>query len=191
MRELLIDTIAHIPPPKALEHLTSEQAERRVAAAAHSIAEIVAHLDFWQRWFIARCEGVAEPMVARAADGWPAVAAGSWHAVERGFIDGLERAASLGDDADALDEPIAPPIEFPPIADYTRRDALVHMAQHNAHHIGQVILLRQMMGLWPPPVRRMDVVRSSAWRPGRRNHPIALRRRQPHRAAAARACGTD
>ena len=44
MREILIDTIAYIPPARALDSLTSEQAERRVAGANHSIAEIVAHL---------------------------------------------------------------------------------------------------------------------------------------------------
>jgi uncharacterized damage-inducible protein DinB len=25
------------------------------------------------------------------------------------------------------------------------------MAQHNSHHTGQVIVLRQMMAIWPPP----------------------------------------
>ncbi len=50
-----------------------------------------------------------------------------------------------------LAAPIAPPIEFPPLANFTIRDALVHMASHNAHHLGQVIILRQIMGLWPPP----------------------------------------
>jgi hypothetical protein len=45
MREMLIDTIAYIPPARALDNLTAEQAERRVPGANHSIAEIVAHLD--------------------------------------------------------------------------------------------------------------------------------------------------
>ena len=31
----------------------------------------------------------------------------------------------------------------------TKRDVLV--ATHNAHHLGQVILLRQLLGAWPPP----------------------------------------
>jgi hypothetical protein len=45
MREMLIDTIAYIPPARALDNLTAEQAERGVPGANHSIAEIVAHLD--------------------------------------------------------------------------------------------------------------------------------------------------
>jgi uncharacterized damage-inducible protein DinB len=44
-----------------------------------------------------------------------------------------------------------PPIEHPPLAGYTLRDAIEHMAAHNSHHLGQVVLLRQMLGAWPPP----------------------------------------
>jgi uncharacterized damage-inducible protein DinB len=90
-------------------------------------------------------------MVTSAASGWPAVAPGSWNDVESRFREGLDRAVALGDDTSRLDRPITPAIQFPPIANYTVRDGLVHIATHNAHHLGQVIVLRQMMGLWPPP----------------------------------------
>jgi uncharacterized damage-inducible protein DinB len=90
-------------------------------------------------------------MVGRAVDGWPSVAPGSWPAIERRFLDVLERAVRLGDDRERLELPLTPPIEFPPLATYTNRDALVHVAVHTAHHLGQVILLRQLIGAWPPP----------------------------------------
>jgi uncharacterized damage-inducible protein DinB len=151
VRELLIETLAHIPPASALEHLTADEAERRVPGANHSIAEIVAHMNFWAGWFCSRCDGVHEPMVARAATGWPAVAPGTWPGLHREFLSTLERAAALGAEPSRLAAPIAPAIEFPPLATFTIRDALVHMATHNAHHLGQIITLRQIMGLWPPP----------------------------------------
>lgn len=151
MRETLIETIAYIPPARALDQLTSEQAEHHVAGANHSIAEIVAHLEFWLAWFCSRCEGNGTPMVATAAQGWPAVPDGSWPDLHRRFLDGLERAAAFGDDPARLEAPLSPPIEFPPLAAYTIRDALVHIGTHNAHHLGQIIVLRQLMGLWPPP----------------------------------------
>jgi len=31
------------------------------------------------------------------------------------------------------------------------QDWFLHVATHNAHHLGQVILLRQLTGAWPPP----------------------------------------
>jgi hypothetical protein len=43
------------------------------------------------------------------------------------------------------------PIEFPPLANYTVGDAITHIAIHNTHHLGQIIILRQMLGAWPPP----------------------------------------
>jgi uncharacterized damage-inducible protein DinB len=147
-RDLLIDTYVHIPPLHALDQLSAADAERRLAGAGHSIADIVAHMSFWQDWFSRRCDRVAEPLPAPAARGWPHVTSGSWPDVHSRFAAGLERAATLADRADQV---ITPAIEFAPLATYTVRDALVHIAQHNSHHLGQVILLRQMMALWPPP----------------------------------------
>jgi uncharacterized damage-inducible protein DinB len=147
-RELLIDTYSHIPPLRALEQLSAGDADYRLPGAGHSIADIVAHMSFWQEWFSRRCDGSAEPLPAPAARGWPDLTPGSWPDVHSRFAAGLERAAAL---VDRADQPITPPIEFAPLAAYTVREALVHIAQHNSHHLGQVILLRQMMALWPPP----------------------------------------
>jgi uncharacterized damage-inducible protein DinB len=147
-RDLLMETVAHIPPPRALEQLTAADAERRLPGTEHSIADIVAHMAFWQDWFCRRCDGIGDPVPASAAGGWPQVRSGSWPDVHAGFAAGLERAIAL---ADRGDRSITPAIEFPPLARYTVRDAIVHIAQHNSHHLGQIILLRQLAGLWPPP----------------------------------------
>ena len=149
--ELLIETTPHIAPSSALEGLTIEDAERRLLNTSHSIAEIVAHMDFWQSWFCRRCTGEGEPPPAKAALGWPAVRPGSWPEVQAKFLAGLERAANLEKDERTAEKRITPAIEHPPLAEYTVGDALVHMANHNAYHLGQVVLLRQLMGLWPPP----------------------------------------
>jgi uncharacterized damage-inducible protein DinB len=148
VHELLIETHAHMPPLRALEGLTPEDADRRVTGVEHSVAEIVAHMGFWQNWFCRRCRGEAVSIPGHASDGWPAVAKGTWADVHRQFASGLEDAVALGARGE---ERVAPAIEFGPLAHYTVGNALQHMAQHNSHHTGQVILLRQLMGLWPPP----------------------------------------
>lgn len=149
-RQLLTDSYAHIPTAQALDGLTEADAARRLAGAPHSIAEIVAHMTFWMRWWALRCDGVPEPPAASAAAGWPTVEQGSWPSVHAEFLAGLDRLASIADgDSSTL---VTPAIEFPPaFADLTVRDALAHAALHNAHHLGQVILLRQLMERWPPP----------------------------------------
>jgi len=152
LNEFLVSPIAFLAPDKSLDGLETADAERRLPGADHSVAEIVAHLTFWLDWFYTRCTGQAAPMVASAALGWPAVAPGSWPEVRSRFLDRLAALARLGDgDASAR---ISPPIEFPPLADYTIADALVHAATHNAHHLGQIIVLRQLLGAWPPPAGR-------------------------------------
>src|SRR6476620_3807363 len=147
-RSLLLDTYVHIPPRHALERLATAYAERQPSGAPRSVAGIVAHMAFWQEWFCARCDGDDRPMVAHAGEGWPTLAPGHWPEVQARFLAGLDRAVAFSNRAD---QPVAPAIDFPPMAHYTIGDALVHVAQHNAHHLGQVVLLRQLMGQWPPP----------------------------------------
>jgi len=149
-RPLLIDTLPYLSPRSTLDGLTPELADRLVDGAPHTIAEIVAHLAFWQEWFAGRCDGTAGPMPQSASSGWAPPAPGGWEDVRRRFLDGLERVAILGAEADR-NRRLTPPIEFPPLARITVGEVIVHVATHNAHHLGQVVLLRQMLGAWPPP----------------------------------------
>ena len=151
LRELLLDTFVHMPPLAMLEGLSPSDAARKPAENVHSIVEILAHVTFWQTWWVNRCEGRVEPMAGKALHGWPEASAGDWERLVEEFRAGLERAVKISEDASRLDAKITPAIEFPPLANHTIRDALVHIAQHNAHHFGQIVILRQMIGQWPPP----------------------------------------
>jgi uncharacterized damage-inducible protein DinB len=149
-RELLADTTPYLSPRLVLDGLAPELADRRVDGAPHTIAEIVVHMAFWQAWFRGRCEGTACPMPASAALGWVAPQPGRWDAVKAGFLEDLDRLVALGAASDQ-ERRIDPPIEFAPLSHYSVGDVLVHVGAHNAHHLGQVVLLRQLLGAWPPP----------------------------------------
>jgi uncharacterized damage-inducible protein DinB len=149
-RELLADTTAYLSPRLILDALAPDLAERRVAGAPHTIAGIVAHMAFWQGWFRGRCDGTAGPMPASAALGWVAPGSGRWDAVRAGFLEDLERLVAFGAASDPARR-VDPPIELPRLSEYTVGDVLVHVAAHNAHHLGQIVLLRQLLGAWPPP----------------------------------------
>ena len=151
VRHLLVDTHTHLPPAATLAGLTPADAARRVGGVPHSIAEIVAHMAFWQDWFRRRAAGEAAPMIAtrgarlarrrrgRVAGGArrvPRPASSSWPASSSSSIP---------------TRPSNPAFEFPMLAGYTARDVWEHVGQHNAHHMGQVVILRQFLGLWPPP----------------------------------------
>jgi uncharacterized damage-inducible protein DinB len=151
LTEFLVQPVAFAPPPHILEDLGDSDAFRRVEGAPHTVAEIVAHMVFWQEWFLDRCRGVDAPVAQHASDGWPPVAAGSWDQTHQRFLGGLKEAVSLASDDARAAARLAPAIAFPPLAHYTVRDALTHIAVHNAHHLGQIVMLRQLMGRWPPP----------------------------------------
>jgi uncharacterized damage-inducible protein DinB len=144
--ELLVRPIAHMSPHQVIAGLSGDEAVRRSPGIAHSIVEIVAHMVFWQDWFLNRCLGVAVAPPAHAAEGWPAVTAADWERVRQEFLEGLVRAVAL-----PATGRIDPPLEHPPMASYGVEDALIHVAQHNAHHLGQIVMLRQSLGSWPPP----------------------------------------
>ena len=142
---------SHLTPLAVIEGLSAAEADARLPGTPHSIAEIVAHMEFWQRWFLDRCDGKANAVVAQAALGWPAVAGGTWDSIRARFEQEFARGMALASDLTRLDLPLSPAIDFPPLAGYTVRDALTHVALHNAHHLGQVITLRQQLSAWPPP----------------------------------------
>ena len=150
-RELLIAPIAHMPPARALDGLSIAQSGLRVPGSPHSVVEIVAHMVYWQSWFIKRCDGVAAPMAAHASLGWPGATADEWESLRERLFQGLERALKIAAHESAGTRRVDPPIEFPPLANYTHADAMTHVAIHNAHHLGQIITLRQIAGAWPPP----------------------------------------
>jgi hypothetical protein len=71
-------------------------------------------------------------MVTQAALGWPVVGAGEWDEWRDRFLSGLDEAAELGEGD--LARRHYPAIEFPAMAEYKVRDAVEHIAVHNAHH---------------------------------------------------------
>lgn len=145
-KELLLSPLAYMPPPRLLADLEPGDAARVIPGATHSIVEILAHLVFWQSWFLDRCAGDARPIVARASQGWPPASAEDWETLRAQFLGDLQRAAEWP--GDGL---VAPAIEIPGMAHYTITDALTHLAVHNAHHLGQIVTMRQVLGVWPPP----------------------------------------
>jgi uncharacterized damage-inducible protein DinB len=151
LRGLLRDTFVHIQPAATVDDLSPDDAVVRVAGAPHSIAEIIAHVAFWQDWFLARCRREPRAMVTSAAQGWPQIDAAGWSELRTRFLADVDAAVALSEDPGRIAQPLSPPIDFPPLAAYTVGDALTHVAIHNAHHLGQVITLRQVMGRWPPP----------------------------------------
>jgi uncharacterized damage-inducible protein DinB len=143
-------------PAVVLEGLTAEQATARPPGAPHSIAEIVAHMWYWQDFFNRVAREGFRGFPEHADEGWPAVAAGEWDELRTRFLTAVQLTQQLALTCGRLDEKLLP-ADFP--VPFWQRETvgsgLLHGAVHSSHHLGQVVTLRQVMGLWPPPAGSM------------------------------------
>ncbi len=131
-----------VPPTRALVGLSAQDACRRVDGAPHTIAEIVAHVRFWQDFTHALLRGEAPTPPEHAAGGWPPTGPDDWDALRADFLAGVKEFQRLVFEVD-LARPVRP-------GESLGYELVLHVT-HNAVHLGQVIQLRQMLGAWPPP----------------------------------------
>lgn len=146
---LLEGGYAFLPPAALLEDLTAEHAHAKPSGLPHSIAEIVAHMAFWQEWFN-RCasQGYAG-LPEHAADGWPG--ADSWPEACERYLAAVREAKRLAESDSPLHDPLLPAgAENPFLAQETKGSGLIHAAMHSGHHLGQIVTIRQLLGVWPP-----------------------------------------
>lgn len=127
----------------ALSGLDAGTAVRRPPQLPHSVAELVAHVNWWNRWMLDVIEGgQAMPYPKSAADTWPQVTEGDWARVRGEFYELLARV-----DTHTARPDLANPVNH----EETIGELLADFALHTAHHFGQVVTVRQALGAWPPP----------------------------------------
>jgi uncharacterized damage-inducible protein DinB len=139
-------------PRRTISGLTGEQALVVPQGAPHSIAQVLAHMRFWQDWMLTTAEsGRMQPFPERADTGWPAVDDGEWDGLVEAFVAGLARAEALASDEALLARKgVFGDVPIPGWNQYTVGYILADLAMHNAHHLGQIVLLRRLLGAWPP-----------------------------------------
>ena len=143
-------------PVAVLEGLTAEQALAKPHGLPHSIAEIVGHMCYWQEWFN-RCavEGFTG-MAEHAPEGWPAVAPEGWEALRTRYLAAIEEAKKIVTTSTALNDSLLPSnVPIPFLARESKGSGILHAAVHSGHHLGQIVTMRQLMGLWPPQAGSM------------------------------------
>jgi len=144
-------------PALASEYgLTAEQALAKPHNLPHSIAEIVAHMCFWQEWFNGCAMNGFTGIVKHAAVGWPAVSSDGWDALRTRFLRAIEEAKRIVAESDLPGESVLPPgVGIPSLTRDSRGSAILRASIHSSHHLGQIVTTRQLMGLWPPPAGSM------------------------------------
>lgn len=145
--EHLFMTGEFAPRAHILGELTPEQVGIRPAGAPHSIFEELWHAVEWQRLVLERDdvalerwgEGGQFPLSPAPED------EASWQALVGSFLSVLKHAVELSQDEAWLDSN-----ETERHLGFSWRNALECLAVHNAYHIGRIVLLRQLLGVWTP-----------------------------------------
>jgi uncharacterized damage-inducible protein DinB len=154
LEEVLTGDSAAAPPAFILEGLPSEAAHRIVEGAPRTIYEELWHIVYWQQMTTEWVNEIETPYPAHASEGFPAEddqARESWDELRERFLRGNRVAAAAARDEIRLDVPVrCPSRPGLPVRVMTVREQLESLGAHNAYHFGRIVLLRQLMGLWPP-----------------------------------------
>jgi hypothetical protein len=145
---------AHTPPSHVMENLTDTLAHSRVAGAPHTIYGEIWHAAYWQQRTLDWVRGVETPCPEHNDLSFPGVdevRAESWAELCRRFLAGAEKAAAIANCADIEKVVVCPSPPGRPARRMTAREQLESLAAHNAYHLGRAVLLRQLLGSWPPP----------------------------------------
>lgn len=134
---------ANVSWERALDGLSAEQAAQVPAGLPHSVANIVAHVAYWQTYLLAVFAGDDPTTVEHAAQGWPHQTETDWEALKSIFFGDLDTLS-----AHARDEAF---LELLDRKGRPRTVPLTSFAGHGLYHLGQVVTVRQLIGAWPPP----------------------------------------
>jgi uncharacterized damage-inducible protein DinB len=140
LRHMLLGSDEFLAPEQIFAGLSGEQACQTVPSSPHSIATLLAHMLFWQERRLGWARGEEQPELSEEQN-FPAVMPQQWPGLVQQFLNTLS-------DLEALATPETCAREL-----YEGRSAgymLASHACHNAYHLGQVVLLRRALGLWPP-----------------------------------------
>ncbi len=138
----MIDGEDYTPLERLIEDLSPDEAVRKPAGSPYSIATIAWHTWFWNNVWIVRIKQDAGAGEGFTDDGkWPDIAAEDWPDTRDRLLESLRRTCELAASA----EPAAKTWR-----EQTVGGNLLQIAIHSAYHIGQIALLRQELGLWPP-----------------------------------------
>jgi uncharacterized damage-inducible protein DinB len=145
---------AAAPPSHILEGLNDELSHRKPAGAPHSIYEELWHITFWQQVTLDWIDGIEIPFPASPVEGFPTVMdmeKEDWIQLCQRFVAANEKAGAVAREESRLNSLIRfPSRPGQPLRVMTTREQLESLGAHNAYHFGRIVLLRQLLGIWPP-----------------------------------------
>jgi DinB family protein len=145
LRELLTGEHAHVGFDSTVADLPERLRGRKPEGADHTPWQILEHLRL-ALWDILEFSRDAQHVSPKWPEGyWPETAAppdaAAWERSVESFRKDLEAMASLADSGDLY-------TPFPWGKGQTLLREILLVADHNAYHVGQLVLVRKLLGAW-------------------------------------------
>ena len=155
LAELLRGKGAHADPLACVEDLSAELAARQVPGFPHSVGQLVFHINYWMNYELRRIRGERPKYPEHAAESFPAspspVDAQDWDRLKRDFAWFLSEYAKLAQSPAAeMQRQIESSREDDKKIAGTLEAVLWQMVAHTSYHVGQIAMVRQALGAWPP-----------------------------------------
>lgn len=153
--ELLYGNGAHVNTLKCVEDVQFELAGGQAENCPHSIWQLVYHMNFWMEYELKRIGREKPNYPAHASETWPVKpvppSQEEWQQAIALFRDHL---AAIMKIAQSAPDVLAQEVDATH-AEHTRTSnsivgVLWQTLAHNSYHIGQVAMLRRILGAWPP-----------------------------------------
>ncbi|MFX1564830.1 MAG: DinB family protein [Promethearchaeota archaeon] len=146
--EALYGKYAHYDVLKALRGLTAEQAKQHPIKNERSIWDHLYHIVFWHDMTLRAVQGEEFDWKAIQGTDWlpkdAKLTQKAWTELVESFTDHLIKLKEITEKEDI--DRLLKGFNNTPLG----RNIIIEF-QHNAYHIGQIVLLRKLQGHWPPP----------------------------------------
>ena len=152
LTELLRGKGSHVDPIACVEDLSAELAARKVAGFPNSIAELVFHMNYWMDYELRRIRGERPEYPEHNSKSFPSRAeAQDWDRLRKRFANLLADFAALSNSSpQEMQRQIESSHEGDRKLAGTLEAVLWQMVTHNSYHTGQIAMIRQTLGAWPP-----------------------------------------
>ncbi|HEY3929796.1 MAG TPA: DinB family protein [Candidatus Koribacter sp.] len=145
MKELLLQELHEthdqkdwfVSAKEATAGLTPEQSAWTDGKGNHSVGQLVYHLAFWNQDALARLKGSSQSFNGNNDDTFNKYDSKDWDATVKKFNDVMNEIEKFVENADEAHLAKMAPL-------------VAHVCNHNAYHIGEIVMVRKEQGAWNP-----------------------------------------
>jgi uncharacterized damage-inducible protein DinB len=155
LTELLHGKGVHADPLACVEDLSAELAGRTVAGFPHSIGQLVFHMNYWMDYELRRIRGQRPAYPEHSSEAFPPAQsprdAQDWDRLRKRFAGLIADFSKLAKSSSAeMQRQIETVHEGDAKVAGTLKAVLWQIVAHNSYHVGQIAVIRQTLGAWPP-----------------------------------------